>query len=367
MSLPYDPPAITDHHDDAMNESTGALIRQLPKAELHLHLDGSLRPQTALELARERRVDEGLDAEAMAARLRAPDRCLDQADLLRAFDLPIAIMQDEAALFRITHELVLDVAAEGTRYAEIRWAPSLHLQRGLDLRRSIAAVVAGARSGMRAADERGTPTTVRLIAVAMRSHPSATSTVVAREAARFLPDGLTGFDLAGPEAAFPDPLDHREAFEVARSEGLGITLHAGEWGGAAQVWRALDVDPARIAHGAPAGDEPALQRELIDRSVTLDLCPTSNVQAAIVPSLAEHPLPRLLRSGVPVTLSTDDRTVSGLTLTTEWQRAMDDCGLSLAEVWAMNLHALRVAFLHHDEELRARLLAEFQAEAPRAI
>jgi adenosine deaminase len=326
------------------------------KAELHLHLDGSLRPATALELARERGLDEGMDLAAMADRLEAPEQCLDQAQLLQAFDLPIAILQDAASLERVTHELVEDVAAEGTRYAEIRWAPALHLARGLDLRASVAAVVSGLRSGMAAVPG----CTVRLIAVAMRSHPPAMSLAVAEEAARFLADGLTGFDLAGPEAAHPDPLEHADAFAAARAAGLGITLHAGEWGGAAQVWRALELEPARIAHGAPAADDPALMRELTARGVPLDLCPTSNVQAAIVPSLAEHPLPYLARAGVPVTLSTDDRTVSGLTLTREYQRAHDVLGLSVHELWRINLHALEVCFLHHDEELRRQLIADFE-------
>ena len=349
-----------------MPESTAALLARLPKAELHLHLDGSLRPQTALDLARQRGLDEGLELEGMYRRLRAPDRCRDQAELLRAFDLPIALMQDREALARVTHELVEDVAADGTRYAEIRWAPALHVARGLDLTDSIAAVVEGAHSGMAAIRAAGGSCEVRLIAVALRSHPPQMSLAVALAAAGFIDRGLTGFDLAGAEEMYPDPLLHSDAFEAARAAGLGITLHAGEWGGAAQVWRALELRPARIAHGAPAGDDPALQAELVARGVTLDLCPTSNVQAAIVPSLAEHPLPRLLRAGVPVTISTDDRTVSGLTLTEEWRRAVEVLGVTVAELWTMNLHALRVAFLQHDESLRARLIREFEASAPAA-
>lgn len=332
------------------------LLARIPKAELHLHLDGSLRPQTALELAQQRGLDYGMDLATVAALLRAPDQCIDQAQLLEAFELPIALMQDAEALERVTHELVEDVAADGTRYVEIRWAPALHLARGLELRASIEAVVAGAHSGMAARPG----CHVRLIAVAMRSHPPSMSLAVADESSGFIDRGLTGFDLAGPERAVPDPLLHRDAYEVARAAGLGITVHAGEWGGPAQVRRALELDPARIAHGAAAADDPALVEELVARGVTLDLCPTSNVQAAIVPSLADHPLPLLLRAGVPVTLSTDDRTVSGLTLTTEWQRARDVLGLSLPELWRMNVHALRVAFLHHDEGLRAQLIRDFE-------
>ena len=339
-----------------------AFIDRMPKAELHLHLDGSLRPATALELARERRLEEGLDGgldiEGMRERLIGPVQAVDQDDLLRAFDLPIRLMQDEDALERVAAELIEDVASDGTRYVEVRWAPGLHVERGLSVRDGIAAVVRGTVGAARR-----TGIDARLIACALRSHSPEVNADVAREATRFVGEGLTGFDLAGREAAFPDPLVHAAAFRIARDGGLGITVHAGEWGGAAQVRRALEVDPARIAHGAPAVDDPGLQRELIDRGVTLDLCPTSNTQAAIVPTLADHPLPHLLHAGVPVTLSTDDRTVSDLTLSREYARAHVVLGITLHELWAMDRHALTVAFLHDDEPLRRRLLDDFDAWA----
>lgn len=331
------------------------LLVRMPKAELHLHLDGSLRPQTALELARERGLDEGMDLHQMTRRLVAPPQTASQAELLKAFDLPIAIMQDAEAIERITHELVQDVASDGTRYLEIRWGPALHLAGGLDLRSSISAVVAGARSGAATSG-----VVVRLMAVAIRSHRPQLNLAVALEAAHFVADGLTGFDLAGGEEAFPDPLLHAGAFEAARAAGLGISIHAGEWGGAAQVRRSLVVQPWRIAHGSRAVDDRELMDELITRGITLDLCPTSNVQAAIHQSLADFPLARLLRAGVPVTLSTDDRTVSDLTLVREYERARDVMGISMPELWKVNMHALRAAFLHHDEATRARLIAEFE-------
>ncbi|MET0773232.1 MAG: adenosine deaminase [Candidatus Limnocylindrales bacterium] len=332
------------------------LLLRLPKAELHLHLDGSLRPATALRLARQRRLDEGMTLASMRARLQAPMPCRDQAQLLAAFDLPIALLQDAEALERVTHELVEDVAGDGTSYVEIRWAPSLHTRKGLSLRDGIAAVVAGARTGAGA-----TGVVVRLIAVALRTLDPDGEAEMARVAADFRVDGLLGFDCAGREAEAPDPLRFERAYAIARAAGLGITCHAGEWGGAAQVWRALELGPTRIAHGAPAADDPALVAELGARGVTLDLCPSSNVQAAIVPSLAAHPLARLHRAGAPVTLSTDDRTVSDLTLPAEYANALDPIGLTLAELVAIDRHAFEVAFLHDDEPLRARLLEEFDA------
>ncbi len=333
---------------------TRRLIEAMPKAEAHLHLDGSLRVETALELARSRGIDAPRDWAGMSAALIAPMPCADQAELLRAFDLPIALMQDAEALERITSELVETKAADGVRYVEIRWGPLLHVARGLSLADGIAAVCTGARG---AAARTGT--TVRLISTALRSHDPGDNLRLAETAARFRDGGLTGWDLAGPEAAFPDPLVHAAAFEAARAGGLRITLHAGEWGGAAQVRRALAVAPERIAHGPGVEGDPELCRLLIARGVTLDLCPTSNVQAGIVPSLAAHPLARLHRAGVPVTLSTDDTTVSDITLSEEYLRAVEEIGLTLPELWAIDRHALDIAFA--DEADLAPLRAAFDA------
>jgi adenosine deaminase len=328
----------------------------MPKAELHLHLDGSIQVDTALELARTRGVEAPRDVAGMRAALVAPANGASQAELLRAFDLPIALMQDAEALARATAELVESKAADRVRYVEIRWGPLLHVRRGLSLEDGIAAVCTGATE---AAARTGT--TVRLTCTALRSHDPADNVALAQVAARFLDRGLTGFDLAGLEAAFPDPLLHRAAFEAARSGGLRITLHAGEWDGPGQVRRALELDPERIAHGSVAIDDPGLCRELASRDVTLDLCPTSNVQAGIVPSIEAHPLARLLRAGVPVTLSTDDATVSDVALSGEYARALERMGLTLRELWAIDRHALDVAFA--DDATLAPLRAEFDAWA----
>jgi adenosine deaminase len=333
-----------------------ALIERMPKAELHLHLDGSLRAETALELARTRGVDAPRTLESMAGALRAPAHGADQAALLRAFDLPIAVLQDAAALERAAAELVADKAADNVRYVEIRWGPRLHLARGLDLAEGIAAVCAGA---MGAAKRLGIE--VRLICTALRSHEPADNVRLAEIAAGFRDRGLVGWDLAGPEASWPDPLRHRRAFEAARAGGLRITIHAGEWGGPAQVRRALDLEPERIAHGAAAVADPDLVAELIRRGVCLDLCPTSNVQAGVVPSIAAHPLARIHRAGLRVTLSTDALTVAAVSLSEEYGRAATEIGLTVAELWAIDRRALDVAFA--EEPVLVRLRAEFEAWA----
>ena len=185
------------------------LIASMPKAELHLHLDGSLRIETALELAASRGIDAPRDTAGMRDALIAPMPCTSQAELLRAFDLPIALMQDAEALERITAELVETKAAEGVRYVEIRWGPLLHVAGGLSLADGIAAVCAGASD---AAARTGT--VVRLISTALRSHDPVANETLAETAARSQDQGLTGWDLAGPEEAYPDPLLHERAFEI---------------------------------------------------------------------------------------------------------------------------------------------------------
>jgi len=337
-----------------LGAATVRLIERMPKAELHLHLDGSLRIDTALDLARTRDVDAPQTWSAMFDALVAPPRTRDQADLLRAFELPIALMQDAEALERITVELVEAKAADNVRYAEIRWGPLLHVARGLSLRDGIEAVVAGAERAARA-----TGITTRLICTALRSHSPRDNVVLAETASRFRDRGLTGWDLAGPEARHPDPSVHGRAFEAARAGGLRITLHAGEWGGPAQIRRALQMDPERIAHGAAAVDDPGLMAELRARYTVLDLCPTSNAQAGIVPSVAEHPIARLHRAGNPVTLSTDDLTVSDLTLSEEYRNAVERIGLDLPELWAIDRLGLDVAFA--DEATLAPIRATFDA------
>ena len=295
----------------------------MPKTELHLHLDGSLRVDTALELARTRGIDAPRTFAEMYAALTAPPAGASQAELLRAFDLPIALLQDAEALERTASELVEAKAADGVRYVEIRWGPLLHTLRGLPLHDGIAAVCRGAgEAGRRSGIE------VRLIATALRSHDPGENLRLAQAAEAFLPDGLTGFDLAGPEEAFPDALLHRDAFRAAAASGLRLTLHAGEWGGADQVRRALALEPERIAHGPGAVDDDGLCAELVSRGVSLDLCPTSNVQAGIVASRAAHPLAVLHRRGVPVTLSTDDLTIARL------RAGFDAWAAGIPEVWA---------------------------------
>jgi adenosine deaminase len=325
------------------------VIRRLPKAELHQHLDGSVRPETAVELAAD--IGMSLTLEEASRRMVGPERCADQAELLTFFDLPIALLQTASALERAAAELVEDLAADGIRYAEVRWAPRLHLERGL----SVAAVIDAVATGVARASTASTAPLVTLIVTAMRSHPPAANAELARTAGE-IGGSVVGFDLAGPEAEWPAP-PHAIAFVAAREAGLALTAHAGEVSGANRVQEVLEFGVRRVAHGVTAIEDPALVDLLRARDVTLDLCPTSNVQAGIAPSLAEHPLAALHRAGVSVTVSTDDRTVTGITLSEELARSADALDLSTEELSAIALNGFERAFAPPSE------VAQLHAEA----
>jgi adenosine deaminase len=316
-------------------------LRALPKAELHQHLDGALRPESAVELAAG--IGMALDLEQARQRMVAPAHCRDQAELLTYFDLPIALLQTGEALRRAAAELVEDLAADGLRYAEVRWAPRLHLEGGLSVPGVIDAVAAGIAQGMTAMG--ASAPLVVLIVTAMRSHPPAANVALARAAAEY-GRPVVGFDLAGPEATYPAP-PHAAAFRAAEEGGLALTAHAGEVPGGDHIRDALGLGVRRIAHGATTMEDPALVAAVRERDVTLDLCPTSNVQAGIVASLAAHPLAALHRAGVSVTLSTDDRTVSNTTLSSEMAAVVAAQGLTPAELVAIAVNGFRAGFGPH--------------------
>jgi adenosine deaminase len=313
-------------------------LRSLPKAELHQHLDGSMRLATAVELATEAGI--ALTQDEAMARMVGPVRSRDQAELLRFFDLPIALLQTAASLRRVTAELVESMADDGLTYAEIRWAPRLHLERGMPVGDVIEAVAAGVAETASRLGPR-TPF-IGLIVTAMRSHPPGANVELARTAASFGPP-VIGFDLAGPEAQYPAP-PHAAAFVAAAEGGLALTAHAGEVPGPERIREVLAFGVRRIAHGVTAADDPELMALLREQDVTLDLCPTSNVQAGIVADLAAHPIGALHRAGVSVTLSTDDRTVSDTSLTEEFARTAAAQKLTREELAAIAVNGFRRAF-----------------------
>ena len=298
------------------------------KAELHCHLDGAVRPSTAEELASSQNLDL-----ARPLRMVAPADCPSQAAFISYFDDAIAVMQTAAALERVALELCIDSAAENIDYLEVRWAPRLHMRNGLTVPEVIEAMLAGlAASPIRAV----------AIVCAMRQHSVEDNVALAVEAGKFAGRGVVGFDLAGDEVAFPAP-PHRPAFEAARAAGLRLTCHAGEAGEPANVEDALNLGVERVAHGVIGARDPRIVERLRSEGVVLDLCPTSNWKTKAVASLAEHPLPRLVRAGVRCTISTDSRTVADTTLTREYELA-SEMGMTDEELRRCNVTAYQARF-----------------------
>jgi adenosine deaminase len=263
----------------------------------------------------------------------APDDCPSQADYIKYFDDAIAVMQTEAALERIAYELCLDSAAENIDYLEVRWAPRLHIREGLTIERVIKAVLSGLDSG---------PINAVAIVCAMRQHTLEDNVALAREAGRFAGRGVVGFDLAGDEVRYP-AAPQRPAFEAARAAGLRLTCHAGEAGEPSHVEEALDLGVERIAHGVIGAREPRIVERIRSEGVVLDLCPTANLKVRAVPSLAEHPLPRLVRAGVRCTISTDSRTVADTRLSHEFELA-SEMGMTDDELRRCNAVAYEAKF-----------------------
>src|SRR5216684_5645869 len=336
--------------ESSMDEA--AYFHAIPKAELHLHLDGALRPKTVLELAKAGGVPlptSGL--EKLKDFLEATDRTASLVEYIEYFQLPIAVLQSVPALERATYELCEDLSKDNVRYAEIRYGPWLHVGQGLSLTDVMRAVLSGWAAGKKAFGLEG-----GVIVTALRDMPPAQNVSLAQVAGRYVSDGVVGFDLAGDEAGHP-PILHEDAFRAARSMGLNITIHAGEAAGPESVRQAISMGATRLGHGVRAQEDSDVIAMIKENGVQLDMAPTSNAHTKAVRRLQDHPLKRFYEQGIKVTISTDSRTVSDVTLTQEYQTAVRVLGCSREEVSAMNLQALDGGF--SDDVTRARLRHEF--------
>lgn len=324
---------------------TRELIRRLPKAELHVHLDGSLRPETMLELARRARVElPTRDPEALRRHMRADD-VDDLEDYLRRFDLTVPLLQEPEAIERVAYELAEDAARENVRYLEVRYCPRLSCRRGLTLDEVVAAEWRGLS---RAAGDFGIR--VGIINCALRHHPPEVSLELARHSVSWAGRGVVGFDLAGGEASRPAAA-HRGAFDVAAAGGLGITVHAGEAAGPESVAQAIHLCHAhRIGHGTRLAEDPALEAYVRDRRIPIEINITSNVQTRAVARAAEHPVRRYFDRGLVVSLSTDNRLLGGVALSDEYWLAHTELGFTRAELDRLILHGFAAAFLPWPEK-----------------
>ncbi|WP_432055617.1 adenosine deaminase [Streptomyces sp. bgisy022] len=332
-------------------------LRRLPKAVLHDHLDGALRPATLVELA---------DAVGHTLPVTDPDglaawyvEAANSGDLVRyiaTFEHTLAVMQHREGLLRTAEEYVLDLAADGVVYGEVRYAPELMTRGGLTLPEVVEAVQEGLAAGMAKAAAAGTPVRVGTLLCGMRmfdrTREIADLVVAYRDA------GVVGFDIAGAEDGFP-PADHLAAFEHLRRENVPFTIHAGEAHGLPSIHQALQVCGAqRIGHGVritddipdlAAGKLGRLAGWVRDRRVALEMCPTSNLQTGAATSIAAHPITALKDLGFRVTLNTDNRLVSGTTMTREMSLLVEEAGWRAEDLRTVTVNALKSAFLPFDE------------------
>ena len=340
-----------------------ATCRRAPKALLHDHLDGGVRPATVAELALETGYRE-LPTTDVAELAQWFHDSADSGSLVRyleTFAHTVGVMQTEAALHRVARECAEDLAADGVVYAEVRFAPELHTAHGLRLDQVVEAVLAGFAEGERAAAAAGHPIVVRALLTAMRT--AARSTEIAELVVRYRDAGVVGFDIAGAEEGYP-PTRHLDAFEYLRRENAHFTIHAGEAFGLPSIWEAIQWCGAeRLGHGVRIVDDITVHPDgtatlgrlaayVRDRRVPLEMCPSSNVQTGAAASIGTHPIGLLRTLGFRVTVNTDNRLMSDTTLSREVHLLSEAFGYDLADLQWLTINAMKSSFLPFDQRLR---------------
>lgn len=334
---------------------TRDLVARLPKAELHNHLDGSLRAETLIELAQDAGVHlPSRDPEAVR-RYMLVDDARNLEDYLQRFEITIAVLQNAAAIERVAYEMAEDAARDNVRYLEVRYCPHLSRREGLTLEEVLQAELAGLTRGGR---DFGVRTAV--INCSLRHYDPALSVEIARASVAFRDEGVAGFDLAGGEAGRP-ARRHGPAFDVALQGLLGITVHAGEAAGPESIAEALERCHAqRIGHGTRLYEDPVLRDYVRDRRIPIEINISSNLQTRVVRTAAEHPVRAYFDQGLNVTLSTDGWLMSGTTLTDEYWLAHTALDFTREEIDRMILNGFEAAFLPWPE--KQQLLAQVRAE-----
>jgi adenosine deaminase len=333
-------------------------VRRAPKVLLHDHLDGGVRPETVVELAAEigYLALPATEPEKLAAWFRGAADSGSLERYLETFAHTLAVMQTAAGLTRVAREAVEDLADDGVVYAEIRWAPELHVDEGLTLEAVVDAVLAGFRAGEAAAAANGHTIRVGAIVTAMRH--AARSREIAELAVSYRDQGVVGFDIAGAEAGFP-PTRHLDAFEFLRRENFHFTIHAGEAFGLPSIWEAIQwCGTDRLGHGVRIVDDITaggslgrLAQYVRDRRIPLEMCPSSNVQTGAAASIAEHPIGLLRKLQFRVTVNTDNRLMSGTSMTREMTQLVEAFDYGWRDLQWFTINAMKSAFIPFDVRL----------------
>ncbi|MBY6196130.1 adenosine deaminase [Vibrio hangzhouensis] len=325
--------------------------KQLPKIDLHCHLDGSVRPETIVELAAQQNIElPSSDVNVIRDMMIAPETCPNLIEYLKRFDLPLSVMQTEDALERIAFEVYEDAALENVKYMEVRFGPLLHREKGLTIEQIIGAVVRGMKRAETAHGIKG-----NIILSLLRHMPTDEIKDVLDAGAEFLGKGVAAFDLAGGEE-----LGFCERFipsaQYAKEKGFHVTIHAGEQGEGQNVYDAITMLGAeRVGHGIHIATHEQAFAVVHDKQVALETCPSSNVQTKAVENMQVHPIEDFRRRGIPVTINTDNRTVSNTTMTKEVQIVIEQFNLSEEDYLHIYRNSVNAAFT--DKETKEQLLA----------
>jgi adenosine deaminase len=337
---------------------TADQIQRAPKVLLHDHLDGGLRPETVVELAGEQGYD-ALPTTDVGALREWFKRGANRHDLtlyLETFAHTVGVMQTKDALERVAAECAEDLAADGVVYAEVRFAPELHVEQGLTLDEVVLSVLRGFEKGSAGRDIK-----VGALCTAMRT--AARSLEIAELAVRHRDNGVVGFDIAGAEKGYP-PTQHLDAFQFVQRANFHSTIHAGEAFGPPSIWEAIQWCGAeRLGHGVRIRDDihvlddgsvklGGLAHYIRDRRIPLELCPSSNVHTGVAPTIAEHPIKLLRDLRFRVTLNTDNRLMSDCSMTSEMQALVDAFAWPLADLEWLTINAMKSSFIHFDERLQ---------------
>lgn len=328
---------------------TAAKAEDYAIVDLHLHLDGSLSIASVRELAQMQDIPLPEDDHELQQLLQVEADCQDLNEYLEKFDLPVSLLQTKEALSTAVYNLEKELQEQGMLYAEIRFAPQQHLAQGLTQEEVIEAAI----DGMNRCDFRS-----NLILCCMRGDGNQAQNLETVQAAQaYLGKGVAAIDIAGAEALFPTD-NFEEVFALASQLEIPFTIHAGEADGPSSVQKALSFGTTRIGHGVRSVEDEALLKTLAEDNVTLELCPTSNLNTKIYPSIAEYPLPELLEAGVAVTINTDNMTVSNTTVQAELQMLIDTFDLTKDDLKALAQNAIDASFA--DSETKSWLTSELE-------
>ena len=342
-----------------MSELTPESIEKMPKTDLHVHLDGSVRLSTLLELARAQRVDlPASDEPALRAAMRLGENTGSLVEYLKAFDVTLQVLQTEEALYRAMYELCEDAAAENVRYMEVRYSPMLHTRKGLRLTQIVETVLRAAYEA-----EHTLGIMARVILCGIRNISPASSLEMAELVVAYKNRGVVGFDLAGAEYDYP-PKDHQKAFALVRKNNVNVTIHAGEAYGPASIAQALHVCGAhRIGHGCRLREDGDLLHYVVDHRIPLEVCPSSNVQTGAVPSLEAHPMRLYYNLGARVTVNTDNRLVTDTSVSKELWLLHAHCGFQLEDLVQLIMNGFKSAFMpfHEKRQMLAQVGRELEA------